>query len=117
MKKAIIGMIMSMVILLGIGGFVTTINYYENRLAEADSKYRRDIDEVENLKDKEYDEMKSKYDEMKSKYDEAIYNIVNGENYEVTIEHNGKTVTYKQTDDDSKIGRLLNLKEHTSITN
>lgn len=47
MKKAIIGMIMSMVILLGIGGFVTTINYYENRLAEADSKYRRDIDEVE----------------------------------------------------------------------
>lgn len=80
MKKAIIGMIMSMVIALGIGGFVTTINYYENRLAEADSKYRRDIDEVENLKDKEYDE-------MKSKYDEAIYNIVNGENYEVTIEH------------------------------
>lgn len=76
MKKAIIGMIMSMVIVLGIGGFVTTINYYENRLAEADSKYRRDIDEVENLKDKEYDE-------MKSKYDEAIYNIVNGENYEL----------------------------------
>lgn len=110
MKKAIIGMIMSMVILLGIGGFVTTINYYENRLAEADSKYRRDIDEVENLKDKEYDE-------MKSKYDEAIYNIVNGENYEVTIKHNGKTITYRQTDDDSKIGRLLNLKEHTSITN
>lgn len=110
MKKAIIGMIMSMVIVLGIGGFVTTINYYENRLAGADSKYRRDIDEVENLKDKEYDE-------MKSKYDEAIYNIVNGENYEVTIKHNGKTVTYKQTDDDSKIGRLLNLKEHTSITN
>jgi hypothetical protein len=107
MKKAII---MSMVIVLGIGGFVTTINYYGNRLAEADSKYRRDIDEVENLKDKEYDE-------MKSKYDEAIYNIVNGENYEVTIEHNGKTVTYRQTDDDSKIGRLLNLKEHTSITN
>lgn len=63
MKKAIIGMIMSMVIALGIGGFVTTINYYENRLAEADSKYRRDIDGVENLKDKEYDEMKSKYDE------------------------------------------------------
>ena len=57
MKKAIIGMIMSMVIALGIGGFVTTINYYENRLAEADSKYRRDIDGVENLKDKEYDEM------------------------------------------------------------
>ena len=110
MKKAIIGMIMSIVIALGIGGFVTTINYYENRLAGADSKYRRDIDEVENLKDKEYDE-------MKSKYDEAIYNIVNGENYEVTIEHNWKTVTYKQTDDDSKIGRLLNLKEHTSITN
>lgn len=108
MKKAIIGMIMSMVIVLGIGGFVTTINYYENRLAKADSKYRRDIDEVENLKDKEYDE-------MKSKYDEAIYNIVNGENYEVTIEHNEKTVTYKQTDDDSKIGRLLNLKEHTRI--
>jgi archaellum component FlaF (FlaF/FlaG flagellin family) len=103
MKKAIIGMIMSMVIVLGIGGFVTTINYYENRLAGADSKYRRDIDEVENLKDKEYDE-------MKSKYDETIYNIVNGENYEVTIEHNGKTVTYRQTDDDSKIGRLLNLK-------
>ena len=101
MKKAIIGMIISMVIVLGIGGFVTTINYYENRLAEADSKYRRDIDEVENLKDKEYDE--------------AIYNIVNGENYEVTIEHNGKTVTYRQTDDDSKIGRLLNLKEHTRI--
>ena len=110
MKKAIIGMIMSMVIVLGIGGFVTTINYYENRLAGADSKYRRDIDEVENLKDKEYDE-------MKSKYDEAIYNIVNGENYEVTIKHNGKTITYRQTDDDSKIGRLLNLKEHTSITN
>ena len=113
MKKAIIGMIMSMVIVLGIGGFVTTINYYENGLAGADSKYRRDIDEVENLKDKEYDE-------MKSKYDETIYNIVNivnGENYEVTIEHNGKTVTYRQTDDDSKIGRLLNLKEHTSITN
>lgn len=110
MKKAIIGMIMSMVIVLGIGGFVTTINYYENRLAGADSKYRRDIDEVENLKDKEYDE-------MKSKYDETIYNIVNGENYEVTIKHNGKTVTYRQTDDDSKIGRLLNLKEHTSITN
>lgn len=110
MKKAIIGMIMSMVIVLGIGGFVTTINHYENRLAEADSKYRRDIDEVENLKDKEYDE-------MKSKYDEAIYNIVNGENYEVTIKHNGKTITYRQTDDDSKIGRLLNLKEHTSITN
>ena len=80
MKKAIIGMIMSMVIALGIGGFVTTINYSENRLAEADSKYRRDIDGVENLKDKEYDE-------MKSKYDEAIYNIVNGENYEVTINH------------------------------
>lgn len=110
MKKAIIGMIMSMVIVLGIGGFVTTINYYENGLAGADSKYRRDIDEVENLKDKEYDE-------MKSKYDETIYNIGNGENYEVTIEHNGKTVTYRQTDDDSKIGRLLNLKEHTSITN
>lgn len=110
MKKAIIGMIMSIVIALGIGGFVTTINYYENRLAGADSKYRRDIDEVENLKNKEYDE-------MKSKYDETIYNIVNGENYEVTIKHNGKTVTYKQTDDDSKIGRLLNLKEHTSITN
>lgn len=110
MKKAIIGMIMSMVIVLGIGGFVTTINYYENRLAGADSKYRRDIDEVENLKDKEYDE-------MKSKYDETIYNIVNGENYEVTIKHNGKTITYRQTDDDSKIGRLLNLKEHTSITN
>lgn len=49
--------------------------------------------------------------------DKFFYNIVNGENYEVTIEHNGKTVTYKQTDDDSKIGRLLNLKEHTSITN
>lgn len=65
---------------------------------------------VENLKDKEYDE-------MKSKYDEAIYNIVNGVNYEVTIDHNGKTITYKQTDNDSKIGRLLNLKEHTSITN
>lgn len=110
MKKAIIGMIMSMVIVLGIGGFVTTINYYENRLAGADSKYRRDIDEVENLKDKEYDE-------MKSKYDEAIYNIVNGENYEVTINHKGKTITYRQADDDSKIGRLLNLKEHTSITN
>lgn len=110
MKKAIIGMIMSMVIVLGIGEFVTTINYYENRLAEADSKCRRDIDEVENLKDKEYDE-------MKSKYDETIYNIVNGENYEVTIKHNGKTITYRQTDDDSKIGRLLNLKEHTSITN
>lgn len=46
MKKAIIGMIMSMVIVLGIGGFVTTINYYENRLAEADSKYRRDIVEI-----------------------------------------------------------------------
>lgn len=91
MKKAIIGMIMSMVIVLGIGGFVTTINYYENRLAGADSKYRRDIDEVENLKDKEYDE-------MKSKYDETIYNIVNGENYEVTIEHNGKPLLIdKQT--------------------
>ena len=110
MKKAIIGMIVSMVILLGIGGFVTTISYYENRLAEADSKYRRDIDEVENLKDK-------KYDEMKAEYDEAIYNIVNGENYEVTINHDGKSITYKQADDDSKIGRLLNLKEHTSITN
>ena len=110
MKKAIIRMIISTVILLGIGGFVTTINYYENRLAEADSKYRRDIDEVENLKDK-------KYDEMKTEYDEAIYNIVNGENYEVTIRHDGKSITYKQADDDSKIGRLLNLKEHTSITN
>ena len=52
MKKAIIGMIISTVILLCIGGFVTTINYYENRLAEADLKYRRDIYEVENLKDK-----------------------------------------------------------------
>ena len=31
MKKAIIGMIMSMVIVLGIGGFVTTINYYERK--------------------------------------------------------------------------------------
>ena len=109
MKKAIIGMIVSTVILLGIGGFVTTINYYENRLAEADSKYRRDIDEVENLKDK-------KYDEMKSKYDEAIYNIVNGENYEITISHKGQTITYKQVDDDSRIGEILNLKKHTSIT-
>lgn len=109
MKKAIIGMIVSTVILLGIGGFVTTINYYENRLAEADSKYRRDIDEVENLKDK-------KYDEMKSKYDEAIYNIVNGENYEITISHKGQTITYKQIDDDSRIGEILNLKKHTSIT-
>lgn len=47
MKKAIIGMIISMVIVLGIGGFVTTINYYENRLAEADSRKRiRNIVEI-----------------------------------------------------------------------
>ena len=40
MKKAIIGMIMSLFIVLCIGGFVTSIKYYENRLAEADSKIR-----------------------------------------------------------------------------
>ena len=58
-----------------------------------------------------------KYDEMKTEYDEAIYNIINGENYEVTIRHNGKSITYKQIDDDSRIGKILNLKKNTSITN
>ena len=104
MKKGIFNMIIGMVIVLGIGNFVTMQKDYETKIDKLDSKYRNEIAEMERSNT-----------ERAKEYDEAIYNIVNGENYSVTIEHDGQTITYKRENDDSKIGKIFHLKNDVTI--
>lgn len=104
MRRGFFNMIMGMVIVLGIGNLVTMQKDYENRIDKLDSKYRNEIAEMERSNT-----------ERAKEYDEAIYNIINGENYSVTIEHDGQTITYKRENDDSKIGKIFHLKNDVTI--
>lgn len=87
MKKMITGMVISMVIAVCVG-FVGYKAIDKNHNAELEAAKA------------EYTELEADYAELEAEHSELeaqVYNVMEGENYEFSIEHDGEHHTYKHS--------------------
>lgn len=87
MKKMITGMVIGMVIMAAVG-FVGYKVIDENHNAELEAAKA------------EYTELAAEYAELEAEHSELegqVYKVMEGENYEFSIEHDGEDHTYKQS--------------------
>lgn len=110
MKKTILTVVLTMIVMSVFGGFVICkINKkHDVEMKTVNLRHKHQIEEyAKDIKEK---------DETIENYENQIYNIFENKNYKVTIRRNGGTISYRKDNDTSKIGKLLGLKTERKIT-
>lgn len=107
MKKTILAVVLTMVIMSVFGGFV---------INKINKQHEAEMDKLETrYEDKIYkkDRKIKNFEKQVDEYNEQIYNIVEGKNYKVTINRNGTYVTYRKENTTDKFGKLFGIKNTT----
>lgn len=107
MKKNLLLIALTMVAMLSIGSMVlTSINHkHEVEMKQIKTEYE------DQIKDKE-----SEIESLKQDYDEKLYNVINGDDYDITIEHDGETVNYTKKMGETKFEKLLHIAKTSKTT-
>ena len=123
MKKTIMTIIltvmatMTVMAAFGIGMIEDLRSEYETKLTEVTETYESNISYIEVNKDQRYAEMKrsrdeyyNEYNELNEKYVELakqVYNMFEGEDYDIRFNHDGEFYSYTLVHDQNGIGKLL----------
>lgn len=96
MKKmiiAVMGVVCGAAIMMGV-----TVNHYQTKIANLENEVESLTDDYESLKSDNY-YLSQRYDNLssdKEELDSQVYNLMEGKNYEITIDHDGDSYTYTQ---------------------
>nr|WP_296955015.1 hypothetical protein [uncultured Mediterraneibacter sp.] len=91
MKKTIIGMVVGMMIMICVGfvGFTAISKQHETDIANLKSGYETQISEL----NKKNTNTEKSYDDL----EEQVYNMMDGKNYKIEINHKNEKHTYTKT--------------------
>ena len=105
MKNTIITIVFTMVVMIGIGfvlfSSVTKTHNEEMKIMKID--YEKKISDL--------NEKNTEKDSKIKNYENQIFNIVEGKNYDVTINHDNESINYSKKNDESLIGNFLGSSE------
>lgn len=96
MKKmiiAVMGVVCGAAIMMGV-----TVNHYQTEIRDLKNEVESLSDDYTSLKSENY-YLSQRYDKLSSDKDELdsqVYNLMEGEDYEITIDHCGDSYTYTQ---------------------
>ena len=99
MKKIIITMLLTVCVMTGLGLFV---------IDNINQTHEITINELKNAYESEMKLSAKSMNDMDN-LERNVYRMMNGEDYSITIEHNGETYTYESNDDNSIKTRIMNL--------
>ena len=86
MKKNIMTSVAVVCMLVAIMGLIYTKHYYATELECISYEYKSQIDSLH----RENDQLKTKFEDL----NDNVWNMMNGEDYKVTVSHDGVTEIY-----------------------
>jgi hypothetical protein len=103
MKKTILGIVLTMVLMSTLWVILlSSMNYkYEVELNKVKTEYENKI------KEKDF---------QIQDYESQIYNIIEGKNYDVAIDHESVKIKYTKKNGESKLEKLLNINKESKTT-
>lgn len=89
MKKMIIGMLVGMAVMscAGFVGYTTITKNYEAKLEETKTEYETQISKLED----KYTKLETSNTEL----EEQVYNMMEGDSYDIAVNHDGTLYSYK----------------------
>jgi len=105
MKKTILTIVFTMVVMIGVGFilFSSITKTYNEKMDLVKIDYEKKLSDLKNENAKKDSEIEN--------YENQIYNIVEGKNYNVTINHDNEYINYSKKNDESLIGNFLGSSE------
>ena len=103
MKKTILGIVLTMVLMS---------TYLVILLSSINHKHEVELNKVKT----EYENKLKEKDSQIQDYENQIYNIVEGKNYDVVVNHEGTKIKNAKKNGESKLEKLLNISKENKTT-